>query len=73
MILVSIPFKREGVSEQTYNRSGAPFGAPVSIPFKRDGVSERLDRQTEETLHELAFLFPSSGKAFPNTRSLLVS
>ena len=36
---VSIPFKREGVSERTQKISN-PQSVSVSIPFKREGVSE---------------------------------
>ena len=37
---VSIPFKREGVSERCYDNAWL-FMLLVSIPFKREGVSEQ--------------------------------
>ena len=63
--LVSIPFKREGVSKLT-NRNRPPGGGKVSIPFKREGVS-KLRVATVYAGEPLTFLFPSSGKAFPNS------
>ena len=38
---VSIPFKRDGVSERFNFNLGVNCLGFVSIPFKRDGVSER--------------------------------
>ena len=42
ILTVSIPFKRDGVSEREGPRVDVPEKGPdeVSIPFKRDGVSE---------------------------------
>ena len=39
--MVSIPFKREGVSEPLNMKTTIICGCHVSIPFKREGVSER--------------------------------
>ncbi len=40
-LLVSIPFKREGLSERVdVRRAAAGNGNTVSIPFKREGLSE---------------------------------
>ena len=38
---VSIPFKREGLSELALFVSLAVVGCGVSIPFKREGLSEQ--------------------------------
>ena len=38
-VLVSIPFKREGVSQDENEKPSVDTG-PVSIPFKREGVSQ---------------------------------
>ena len=40
ILTVSIPFKRDGVSEPVACRWPAPLCCHVSIPFKREGVSE---------------------------------
>ena len=42
LCIVSIPFKRDGVSELLGRRRGHHAGCTdvVSIPFKREGVSE---------------------------------
>ena len=39
---VSIPFKREGLSEQMKTYSFFKGNLKVSIPFKREGLSELL-------------------------------
>ena len=42
----------------------------VSIPFKREGVSKRYEGGMS-VAKKREFLFPSSGKAFPNTSSVV--
>ena len=37
---VSIPFKREGLSEHYKEKTGLDMTEKVSIPFKREGLSE---------------------------------
>ena len=41
VITVSIPFKREGLSEQKETHMSTYQVSRVSIPFKREGLSER--------------------------------
>ena len=73
---VSIPFKREGLSE--LNDEGVDtnlHGPPekVSIPFKREGLSEQKKMQLLHTRMSLVvmFQFPSNGKDFPNVSMIL--
>ena len=66
--LVSIPFKRESVSELSV-RVVEPLlpSLRVSIPFKRESVSEpTFVRLTKEVVKVLKFQFPSNGKAYLN-------
>ena len=42
----------------------------VSIPFKREGVSERKLWTNDHHDSEDMFLFPCTGKAYPNARSI---
>ena len=118
-VTVSIPFKREGLSEpksnqntlyqptsgfnslqtgrtfRTYNDHLGISGVIVSIPFKREGLSEPRNRagqagshsfnslQTGRTFRTLPaawhaymavikFQFPSNGKDFPNSSSVML-
>ena len=65
---VSIPFKREGVSERIWHITPEGYERyVVSIPFHREGVSELAGHLLGEGhLVAIKFLFPSTGKAFPN-------
>ena len=63
-MLVSIPFKRESISElHRINRIGLCH-ARVSIPFKRESISEQ--RLISEMPAGDTFQFPSNGKAYLN-------
>ena len=61
---VSIPFKREGLSEPPSQNDIFIFDE-VSIPFKREGLSEHEMLKVADDNSE--FQFPSNGKVFPNT------
>ena len=63
---VSIPFKREGLSELTGFSTDRVLVC-VSIPFKREGLSE-LTLPENWMPVSLKFQFPSNGKVFPNLR-----
>ena len=60
---VSIPFKREGLSEPNWEK-GLTQSWSVSIPFKREGLSELL--YGGKIKCKIKFQFPSNGKDFPN-------
>ena len=68
-ILVSIPFKRERLSEhsQFFHQR---LLTRVSIPFKRERLSEQR-RPLMVSLRPVKFQFPSNGKGFPNKISVL--
>ena len=69
-VLVSIPFKREGVSELNKCRGDISSRyLMVSIPFKREGVSEQMNY--EEIFRRNLFQFPSNGKVFPNASVII--
>ena len=61
--LVSIPFKREGVSGPGHRAKTIKTPFKVSIPFKREGVSGPETAQTQEAAQE-TFQFPSNGKVY---------
>ena len=63
---VSIPFKREGLSEQWMGVYPRWRRIIVSIPFKREGLSE-LNDLLEGKVNKDMFQFPSNGKDFPNS------
>ena len=63
---VSIPFKREGLSERWTLMAILISVTRVSIPFKREGLSELLGYHEDEIKLRLKFQFPSNGKDFPN-------
>ena len=62
-LLVSIPFKREGVSKGYKIKAESGRPTMVSIPFKREGVSKGKPQKflRPDTL----FQFPSNGKVYP--------
>ena len=61
---VSIPFKRESISKETF--SGSPLANRlVSIPFKRESGSKVLDILLLTMRCMKLFQFPSNGKADP--------
>ncbi len=63
---VSIPFKRESVSEHESLQEGGDYDCPtVSIPFKRESVSEPYIGPREPACMA-KFQFPSNGKAYLN-------
>ena len=64
--MVSIPFKREGLSEQNLQVIQMITTNQVSIPFKREGLSERNDTSDSKDEVKEQFQFPSNGKDFPN-------
>ena len=71
-VIVSIPFKRESISELTMIIHSAFLDALVSIPFKRESISEHT--YGDSTITEYQFQFPSNGKAylnFPSSHVLL--
>ena len=60
--IVSIPFKRESVSQVT--KSTVSYTCTcVSIPFKRESVSQAIKLKALEVQSEL-FQFPSNGKVY---------
>ena len=63
MSIVSIPFKREGVSKDGDDKQTGFGTDTVSIPFKREGVSKG------GSVHRFGwvelFQFPSNGKVYP--------
>ena len=61
---VSIPFKRESVSERKMQTLGDLLRSEVSIPFKRESVSEPKKLPLYKINPE--FQFPSNGKAYLN-------
>ena len=61
---VSIPFKREGLSELKRNNYTCPHRR-VSIPFKREGLSEREKRKnTALEVEEFSFYSLQTGRTF---------
>ena len=62
---VSIPFKREGVSEPVMILTTILW-IIVSIPFKREGVSELTGKDLGWRSWE--FRFPSNGKVYLNSQ-----
>ena len=63
---VSIPFKREGLSEPEHTGTDMSI-EKVSIPFKREGLSELLVQCERVCISATeVFQFPSNGKDFPN-------
>ena len=64
---VSIPFKREGLSERVVTASEPEEETFVSIPFKREGLSELIYIYF---IFRFAnwFQFPSNGKADSNSK-----
>ena len=62
--MVSIPFKREGVSKASLV-SPTPFRNNVSIPFKREGVSKVTSVLFPMRGSRKVFQFPSNGKVYP--------
>ena len=71
---VSIPFNREGISEPRSRNDGVRVGrrGKVSIPFNWEGISE-LASGLIWTFVGIWFPFPSTGKAFPNSKSRTAS
>ena len=67
---VSIPFKRESVSEHLNYASVRTSSGPVSIPFKRESVSEPKEGRAWIVALE-KFQFPSNGKAYLNIKGRL--
>ena len=67
-VCVSIPFNRDGVSEQADGELDEPESCQeISIPFNRDGVSEHaIKNALKGKTHKDVFLFPSTGTAFLN-------
>ena len=66
MLCVSIPFKRESVSEQVQRGlGGQSCWELVSIPFKRESVSEHTPNG-DFARGQRRFQFPSNGKAYLN-------
>ena len=63
---VSIPFKRESVSERSLSPPRRSRRSSVSIPFKRESVSEQEDPPYMAELWARRFQFPSNGKAYLN-------
>ena len=59
---VSIPFKREGVSQAWEDSETTKLNNFVSIPFKREGVSQDIEEL--QKLDFLEFQFPSNGKVY---------
>ena len=62
--LVSIPFKREGVSKGSWLRLCKSERDEVSIPFKREGVYKEEQRFVVEVIRGNKFQFPSNGKVY---------
>ena len=60
-VIVSIPFKREGVSGQI-RKPFSELKDDVSIPFKREGVSGRWHHS--QYWNRKMFQFPSNGKVY---------
>ena len=58
---VSIPFKREGVSEPESRGSMRKCERDVSIPFKREGVSERHGMRRQRLLVCVSIPFKRDG------------
>ena len=69
-IRVSIPFKREGLSERFIARKHFGIENQVSIPFKRESLSEHAKMQNDNNSLIRMFQFPSNGKVFPNSRKV---
>ena len=69
MLSVSIPFKRESISEQKGDKNEKHHYERVSIPFKRESISELCWRTTKERRHAGKFQFPSNGKAYLNGKN----
>ena len=63
-VWVSIPFKRESVSQEgTANFRESKWHSKVSIPFKRESVSQGAFAAMKDIEHHL-FQFPSNGKVY---------
>ena len=58
---VSIPFKRESVSQGSCLNPSMP-AYQVSIPFKRESGSQDIDK--DNNIDATMFQFPSNGKAY---------
>ena len=63
---VSIPFKRDRLSEQGGVSPIYPAFEYVSIPFKRDRLSELDKALVNGERNSKVFQFPSNGIGFPN-------
>ena len=61
---VSIPFKREGLSELILKDSERGFRGFVSIPFKREGLSEHNKPQQKKWKHGSRFNSLQTGRTF---------
>ena len=68
-IEVSIPFKRESISELSQVTILQHKDLLVSIPFKRESISELLSFTLMLKKNGIMFQFPSNGKAYLNSRS----
>ena len=65
-VLVSIPFKRDGLSEPVDEPPKNSGVMKVSIPFKREGLSEPFAITQNIQQEMMEFQFPSNGMVFPN-------
>ncbi len=70
-ISVSIPFKREGLSELNRITKLLQYFGIVSIPFKREGLSERILIQIQFLI--LSFNSLQTGRTFRTMSSALPS
>ena len=68
---VSIPFKRESVSQGNATKLNKEEGPKVSIPFKRESVSQ--ERFARDVAGPHMFQFPSNGKAYPKEKVFVAS